>query len=262
MKYDDFLISSPAANDDAGKVYLIMGRELGWKSQMSVLEANASYLGENINDHAGRTATKAGDVNGDGYDDFLIGILTTNKAYLFFGKNGRWVKNIPISEAANITFIGENSQDQAGYMVSGGVNFNCDGFDDLVIGAPHYCLSDSVLDENAGKVYVVYGRNNTNWLSTEFDLSNADLALVGELGGQNFGQILTGMQSMTIDFYDELLVGTRQEDTVYLFFGPLTGTIPPPSDPMIPGYTPIILVICLISVITIQTFTQIHKKKQ
>ena len=257
--FDDFLISSPNANDYAGKVYLIMGRESGWESEMSVLEANASYVGENTYDYLGMSITRAGDANGDGYDDFLIGgYWNVNKAFLIFGKNGVWAKNVPISEAANITFNGENEGDLAGFAVSGGVDLNWDGFDDLIIGAPHFWSSESIFDEKVGKMYVIHGRNATNWQSEQYELSSADLALVGDLRGEQCGDILMGMQSMTIDFYDELLV--KKGERVYMFLGPLKGTQVTP-ELLIPGYNPLILVLCLVSIISVETCIQIKKKR-
>ena len=77
--FDDFLIGAPMYNSngaDAGKVYLILGRNSNWNTDLS--QADASYIGEAENDQAGWDVQDAGDVDGDGYDDFLICLLYTS----------------------------------------------------------------------------------------------------------------------------------------------------------------------------------------
>jgi hypothetical protein len=74
--YDDILIA--ASNDEdgggqAGQTYLILGKASGWAMDTDLSNADASFWGEDALDYSGCSVAGAGDVNGDGYDDILIG---------------------------------------------------------------------------------------------------------------------------------------------------------------------------------------------
>ena len=67
-----------AENDDAGNIqagqaYLLFGRADGWPPILGLDQADASFWGEGLNDFAGTSVSGAGDVDGDGLDDILIG---------------------------------------------------------------------------------------------------------------------------------------------------------------------------------------------
>jgi hypothetical protein len=253
--FDDFLVWAPSEGSNyVGKTYLILGRVSGWKSEMSLSEANASFIGENINDHAGTLLSKAGDVNGDGYDDFLLGSITANKAYLVFGRDTGWSLNTSLS-GANVTFIGENSGAVSAMSMSGAVNFNADGYDDIIIGAPNYDNKE-IPGIDVGKTYIIYGRNSTDW-PKKFNLANSNLALKGQESIDRCGSSITGVQSINLDFNDELLV--LSHNVVYLFFGPLKGTTQ--SSPSIPAYFPIVALILVITLLAKKTHNQIKHKK-
>ncbi len=107
----------------------------------------------------------AGDFNGDGYNDILIGMSSTyfsaGMAYLYFGHSSfTSVQNLTIdlnnfvSGVDGIAFYGQRG-DGAGYRVSGGTDINGDGLSDIIVAAPnHY----NPLGSNTGGVYVVYGQ--------------------------------------------------------------------------------------------------------
>jgi hypothetical protein len=167
--YDDFLIGAPYhdqnENEDSkvylvGKVYLILGRSSGWKTNLS--EADASYYGEAYNDEAGYDTQAAGDVNGDGYADFLIGAwyndangVDAGKMYLIKGKASGWQRNIPLSSIEDY-FVGEYAGDYAGYSVSTAGDVNGDGLNDIITSASYY----SEAYYWGGKIYIFISQNN------------------------------------------------------------------------------------------------------
>ena len=73
---DDLLIGASGNADggvDAGKSYLILGSSLGSSSTIDLSTADYAFIGENINDYSGISVSFAGDIDGDGLDDLLIG---------------------------------------------------------------------------------------------------------------------------------------------------------------------------------------------
>ncbi|MCB9843244.1 MAG: FG-GAP repeat protein [Phycisphaeraceae bacterium] len=89
--------------------------------------------GDNSIDELGYSVSRAGDINNDGYDDFIAGApfddnngMSSGIARVYSGLDG--------SEL--YTFSGDNSSDQLGYSVTGAGDVNDDGYDDLVVGIP------------------------------------------------------------------------------------------------------------------------------
>ena len=155
--FDDFLIGAPLYNyhaSDNGKVYLILGRIDGWKNDLS--QADASYIGEAPSDQAGWDVQDAGDANGDGYDDFLIGAWyndsngeDSGKMYLIKGKPSGWQRDVLLSEIDDF-FIGEHAGDYLGFSVACAGDVNRDGWSDIIASAPY----NNQAREWAGKIYL------------------------------------------------------------------------------------------------------------
>ena len=140
----------------------------------------ASFLGEDINNLAGFSIAGAGDVNGDGYDDILIGAiynkeggLDAGQTYLIFGKTSEWSMDTNLSNV-DASFWGEDAYDESGYSVAGAGDVNGDGYDDILIGA----IWNDEGGYDAGQTYLILGKT-TGW-SMDSDLSNADASFWGE----------------------------------------------------------------------------------
>lgn len=206
-----------------GQTYVIFGQSSGWAMDTNLSNASASYLGNSANGYAGNAVAGAGDVNGDGKKDFLIGAYGANKAYLILGKSSGWAMDTSLTNS-DANFSGESSGDQAGIAVAGIGDINNDGFDDIAIGA-HY---DDDAGNNAGQVYIILGKasgwaNNTN-------LSAADASYWGEAASDMAGSSVSGAGDVNNDGFADFLIGAYGNDAggagagqVYLILGKASG---------------------------------------
>ncbi|MGA1847985.1 MAG: integrin alpha, partial [Thermoplasmatota archaeon] len=226
--YDDILIGVPENDQggtNAGQTYLIMGKASGWNMNTSLSQANASFIGEVPGDESGISVSGAGDVNGDGYDDILIGASLNGErgtgagqSYLILGKASGWSMNTSLSQA-DASFIGEVSGDGSGISVSGAGDVNGDGYDDILIGAH---LNDESGTE-AGQTYLILGKAS-GW-SMDTNLSKADASFLGVNSEENSGYSVSSAGDVNGDGYDDILIGAYKYNAgqSYLILGKSSG---------------------------------------
>ncbi|MFG6413489.1 VCBS domain-containing protein [Roseateles sp. DC23W] len=149
--YDDLLFAASATNDysakDNGGAYVLFGSASGWGSNLSLANLAASGKGFRLTggvdfDYAGYNATQAGDVNGDGYNDFLLaaygddessngaGGANSGSAYLIFGKAGGW-RDISLLEVQDFGVQLLGGANSAGSFWQALGDVDGDGLDDL-----------------------------------------------------------------------------------------------------------------------------------
>jgi len=171
-------------------------------------------VGENPNDRAGVSVSSAGDVDGDGLSDLLVGAYYNydggdyaGKAYLILGSSLALASSPVIDlSSADYSFVGENLGDVAGQSVSSAGDVDGDGLSDLLVGA--YVNDDSGTD--AGKTYLVLGSSLGS--SPVIDLSSADYSFVGENSYDNSGRSVSSAGDVDGDGLSDLLIGARAND--------------------------------------------------
>jgi hypothetical protein len=212
--YDDVIIGARQADDGvtyhAGQSYLVFGGT-GLIQDMDLSDADASFIGENGDDFSGQSVSYAGDVNGDGYDDIIIGADRNEdggypwagKSYLIYGGTGL-TQDMNLGNA-NASFIGENAADFSGISVSYAGDVNGDGYDDIIIGAHR----NDEGGDYAGQSYLIFGGTG---LTQDMDLSNANASFIGEAGGDYAGDSVSYAGDVNGDGYDDLIIGAPNND--------------------------------------------------
>jgi len=174
--YNDILVGAPGDNNSTGRVYFVSGLTLAGGAAKRDLSGFASFLGETSGDQAGYSVAKAGDSNGEGHPDFLIGApgcriagvpgcststsSSPGAAYLVYG-GSTFSGTRSLASAAK--YAGEAPGDGAGAAVAGAEDVNGDGNADLLIGAPNAA-------SGKGVVYLVLGQGpQTYYADTDGD---------------------------------------------------------------------------------------------
>ncbi|MCB9758705.1 MAG: hypothetical protein H6739_02600 [Alphaproteobacteria bacterium] len=167
----------------------------------------------------------AGDWNGDGCDESLIGSRQSNRNGVSAG--AAYLLNGPIEEDrylddADAVFLGEHDQDRAGGEFSAGKDINGDGFDDAVVGAKYH-------DDNKGIAYVL-----TSAPDGLFDLGDVQTTIRGEESWLLLGSSLALVDDLNGDDRAEILVGLPNTDlngnssgSAALFLSPVSGVLTP-----------------------------------
>ncbi len=230
---DDLLIGAPGSQVHGswtGQAYLVLGRPSGWAMDTDLGLADASFLGETDGDQAGFSLAGAGDVDGDGFGDLIIGALDNEEAdpsagqvYLVLGRAAGWAMDTDLG-AVDASFWGEAAGDQAGWGVAGAGDVDGDGFDDLLVGAP---WNDEAGDR-AGQSYLIPGSAG-GW-AMDTSLASAGASFLGEVAGDKAGRVVSGAGDVNGDGFDDLLVQAPDNSEngssagqVYLWLGPGAG---------------------------------------
>ena len=216
----DLLVGAPTHANNAGRSYVVFGGHGVGSSGVVALSnlngANGFKLdGEASGDKSGWSVSAAGDVNGDGVDDLLVGAPfhggNTGRSYVVFGGPVIGGSGIVVLSSLNggngFRLDGENNNDYSGYSVSTAEDINDDGYTDLLIGAPQ-CYGGNIC--GAGRSYVVFGGPGVGSLGV-VALSNLNgingFKLDGERVNDFSGQSVGAAGDVNADGVADLLIG-------------------------------------------------------
>jgi Ca2+-binding RTX toxin-like protein len=212
----------------SGDSYVIFGKASGFTADLSVtaLDGTNGFRigGVGANDGSGKDLQYAGDINGDGFSDLIIGAhradatgTDSGAAYVIFGKATGYTAafNLAALNGTNgFRINGGTGLDRAGLMVSGIGDVNGDGLDDFIIGAPYTDIGFS----NDGSAYIIYGQSEVrNFFGTAgADTFNGgaleDLIIGG--GGADTLRGMGGADEISGGEGDDQLYGGDGDDTL------------------------------------------------
>ena len=243
--FADLLIGARYADPngtDSGASYVVFGKASGFGANLnlSTLDGTNGFQlsGVAAGDESGLMVSTAGDVNGDGFADLLIGACyadphgsSSGASYVVFGKASGFGANLNLSalDGTNgFQLSGEAAGDESGFSVSTAGDVNGDGFADLLISAHHADPHGS----SSGASYVVFGK--ASGFGANLNLSALDgtngFQLSGEAAGDESGYSVSTAGDVNGDGFADLLIGAHRADpngtdsgASYVVFGKASG---------------------------------------
>jgi hypothetical protein len=186
----DMILGQPFANGGpngfAGRAVVVFGRADGGDINLSVLDGSNGFVIERTsnNDQLGSTVNGIGDINDDGIDDIAVSAANGDHAYVILGQAGGYAPTLSLdamTSAQGFEINGLNSYSAIGNGISAAGDFNDDGIDDFVVGAPGAHSDGHVYN---GGAFVVFGRAaGSGGFGSTLDLTTLDgtngFAIVG-----------------------------------------------------------------------------------
>ncbi len=216
---DDLIVGARGDSPNAiasGASFVIFGRtDNSAAVELSNVDAGTGGFvirGVSQQDVAGWSVGGAGDVNGDGLDDLIVGApgddpngLSSSAAFIVYGKSDGAAVELSALESGTggVTWNGAAAYDRAGTFVSAAGDVDGDGFDDVIVGS-----------EGASS-HVIFGRQSLSGQVVE--ISDVD-AGIGGFAITSGGQV-SGVGDLNGDGLDDLLVGERFGTNSYVVFG-------------------------------------------
>jgi hypothetical protein len=212
--YSDVIIGAPGYHEYAGRAFVYYGSASG-------LSTGAKWIGgaEQAKEYYGVSVSEAGDVNGDGYSDVIVGAdmydngeRNEGRAYVYHGSASG------LSQSYDWTAEGNQDEAYFGTSVSEAGDVNGDGFSDVIIGADMY---DDSVNADVGYVYVYHGSasglsKTAAWTATgkqEFAYFGISVSEAGDVNGDGFSDVIIGAH-----YY-----GEANEGRAFVYHGSASG---------------------------------------
>jgi hypothetical protein len=233
--YDDVIVGAPDYTNDQtgeGRVYVYHGSASGlsttpdWQAESD--QAEWPYFGQSV--------ASAGDVNGDTFDDIIVGAYAYDNGqgnegavFVWYGSNSGLGPN---GNPANADWMAEGDQDWAAFGVAVGTagDVNGDNCDDVIVGAYWYDHGQS----NEGAAFAWYG--SSGGLGLNGTPANADWTAEGNQDNAWFGSAVATAGDVNGDTFDDVVVGAVQyshgqsaEGQVFVYHGSGAGLSPTPN---------------------------------
>ncbi|MCX7246552.1 MAG: VCBS repeat-containing protein, partial [Burkholderiales bacterium] len=210
--------SDPTGAVDGGRSYVVFGKTADTAINLSAIAAGTGGFvinGQCANDQSGRSVASAGDVNGDGLADLIVGAIVSSPAggsnagrsYVVFGKTAGAAINLSAIAGGTGGFVinGQCANDSSGASVASAGDVNGDGLADLIVGANS---SDPAGAVDGGRSYVVFGKSTTTAINLSGIASGAGgFVINGQCAGDRSGWSVASAGDVNGDGLADLIVG-------------------------------------------------------
>ncbi len=238
----DIIMGMPGqiAGGTTGRSYVVFGKAEGSEVDLDTITAGIggfAITGQAAYDMSGISVSSAGDVNGDGLADLIVGApgnsaggIHSGRSYVLFGKPGGSLVDLNSIAAGTGGFAitGQVADDMSGFSVSSAGDVNGDGLADLIVGA----YGNDAGGIYSGRSYVVFGKTG----GAAVDLDNiaagtGGFAITGQAAGDNSGRSVSATGDVNGDGLADLIVGAYNKDVggtdagwSYVVFGKASGS--------------------------------------
>jgi hypothetical protein len=221
--YDDVIVGAPHWHNpqiDEGAAFVYGGSDSGLSETAPPLWSKAS---NQTGAKFGHSVGTAGDVNGDGYADIVVGAPTWESSgeergavWLYYGSAGG------THSAPDWYNPGDQDDAQYGYAVGTAGDVNRDGYSDVIVGSPDW--EDDAPYPNEGRAWVYLGsksglRYDVHWHAEGNNFSanlGQAVGTAGDVDGDGFSDVIVGAPGYGDD-------GLSGEGKVWVFHGAAGG---------------------------------------
>ena len=221
---DDLIVGARGAGPNAtfpGASYVVFGDDAGFASSIDLAALNGTNgfrMDGASFDIVGHSVAAAGDVNGDGFDDVIVGGPggrahgnSTGVSYVVFGGSGGFAANLDLSTlngTDGFRISGVKAGESSGHSVASAGDVNGDGFGDVIIGA----WGSSNNGIATGASYVVFG--GAAGFAANLDLSTLNgtngFLINGAVAFDYLGWSVASAGDVNNDGIDDLIMGARE----------------------------------------------------
>ena len=248
--YSDVIVASVKYDDtyvDEGVVYIYHGGANGLGNTPAIVLKGGIATGQGASNF-GTSVSSAGDLNGDGFSDIIIGApdydnggANRGAAFIYYGSS------TGITTTGSSILSGINPNDNFGISVAGAGDVNGDHYSDLIIGAQGYDVAAA--NDERGAAFIYFG-NNTGissgsspsqvlqgpdvanetgtWYFNNPDLFGAVVAGAGDVNGDGYSDVLVAASQYEEGTGDNA-ADDRDEGAVYVYHGSVSGLAASPA---------------------------------
>jgi len=241
--YADVIVGAyryDAGEAEEGAAFVFLGSASGIVANGSPANADAQLESNQANAWLGWSVAGAGDINGDGYADVIVGayryffpftVFEVGAAFIFHGSaSGIVTRGSPSN--ADTSFLAQRLEAWLGYSVAGAGDVNDDGYADVIVGAPFYDVSlDPQKVWNSGAAFIFLGEAG-GIPNRSAEMADTRLKAPTNESGSLFGRSVAGAGDVNDDGYEDVIIGApyyefedaeANEGAAFVFLGSAAG---------------------------------------